>query len=91
METKGSSLPYCMLKAGALHFAVVVGTGFVLGPIRVLWLVPHFGEGAAELIEAPIMLIVIGVAARWIARRHAALPTPSIYTSRPSVFSEGFE
>jgi hypothetical protein len=28
------------LKAGMLYFAIVFGTGFVLGPIRILWAVP---------------------------------------------------
>ena len=28
-----------LLKAGATYFALVFGAGFVLGPIRILWLV----------------------------------------------------
>ena len=65
-----------VLKASALYFVLVFGAGFVLGPIRILWLVPRVGERTAELIEAPIMLVVIVLAARWIARRLAAPPTP---------------
>jgi hypothetical protein len=38
-----------VLKAGALYFALVFGAGFVLGSIRVLWLVPRIGERTAEL------------------------------------------
>jgi hypothetical protein len=64
------------LKAGALYFVLVFGAGFVLGPIRILWLVPRVGERTAELMEAPIMLGVIVLAARWIARRVAGPPTP---------------
>ncbi len=56
-------------KAGAIYFAVVFGTGFILGPLRILWLVPRVGERTAELIETPIMLLVIVFAARWVARR----------------------
>jgi hypothetical protein len=37
----------------------VFGTGFVLGPIRVLWAVPRLGERVAELMEAPLMLVAI--------------------------------
>jgi hypothetical protein len=40
------------LKVGALYFAAVFATGFVLGAIRTLWLVPRMGTRAAELIEA---------------------------------------
>lgn len=62
------------LKAGALYFALVFGAGFVLGPIRILWLVPRFGTRTAELMETPLLLAVIIVAARWVVRR-LALPS----------------
>ncbi len=64
------------LEAGVLYFAVVFGVGFVLGAVRVLWLLPRLGERLAELLEAPIMLIVIILAARWTARRLALPATP---------------
>ncbi len=64
-----------ILKTGILYFALVFGAGFVLGPIRVLWLVPRVGTRIAELMEAPVMLVVIILAARWITARFA-LPTP---------------
>jgi hypothetical protein len=57
------------LKAGATYFLVVFGAGFVLGPIRILWVVPQLGMRTAELLEVPIMLIVIFLAARWLVRR----------------------
>jgi hypothetical protein len=57
------------LKAGLLYFALVFAAGFVLGPIRILWLVPRVGQRAAELIEMPLMLVVIVFAARWTVRR----------------------
>lgn len=44
----------------------------MLGPIRVLWAVPRFGTRMAELMEMPIMLVVIVVAARWIGRDRPA-------------------
>jgi len=60
----------------ALHyFACVFGAGFVLGAIRVPLLVPRLGVRWAELIEMPLMLAVIVVAARWVVRRHALGPT----------------
>lgn len=57
------------LKAGVLYFVLVFGAGFVLGPIRILWLVPRLGERVAELVELPIMLVVIVMSARWVVRR----------------------
>jgi hypothetical protein len=62
--------------AGLLYFLLVFGAGFVLGPIRVLWLVPRLGTRTAELLEMPIMLAVIVAAARWLVRRLAVLPDP---------------
>lgn len=63
-----------ILGAGALYFALVFGTGFVLGPVRVLWAVPRFGERLAELMEMPVMLAAMALAARWVARRLALAP-----------------
>ncbi|MFI5102663.1 MAG: hypothetical protein ACHP9V_04735 [Terriglobales bacterium] len=64
-----------ILKAGALYFAFVFGAGFILGPIRIVWVVPRLGTRTAELLEAPIMLVIAVIAARWIARRLAVPPT----------------
>jgi hypothetical protein len=66
-----------ILKAGVLYFALVFGAGFVLGPIRILWVVPRFGTRMAELMETPIMFVVTIAAAWWIARRLAMPFTPS--------------
>ena len=60
-----------ILKAAAVYFGIVFGAGFVLGAIRVIWVVPRLGERAAELIEGPLMLAVTIVAARWVVRRVA--------------------
>src|SRR4030065_1993065 len=65
-----------ILKAGVLYFALVFGAGFVLGPIRILWVVPRFGTRVAELMETPIMFVVTILAARWIVRRLAVPPKP---------------
>ena len=55
-----------ILKAGVLYFALVFGAGFVLGPIRILWVVPRFGTSMAELMETPIMFMG-GMGGRWDA------------------------
>jgi hypothetical protein len=66
-----------ILKAGVLYFALVFGAGFVLGAIRILWVVPRFGMRIAELMETPIMLVITILAARRIVRHLAIPPTPS--------------
>lgn len=49
----------------------------MLGPIRILWAVPRFGERTAELMETPIMFVVIVLAARWTCRRLSVPSMPS--------------
>lgn len=66
-----------VLKASVLYFAVVFGAGFLLGPVRLLWVVPRLGARVAELLEAPIMFVITILAARWVVRRLAVPPTPS--------------
>jgi len=63
-----------ILKAGVLYFALVFGAGFVLGTVRTLWVVPRLGTRLAELMEAPIMLLVTIMAARWVVR-HLVIPS----------------
>jgi hypothetical protein len=61
------------LKAGVLYFTLVFAAGFVLGTVRTLWAVPRLGVRMSELMEAPIMLGVSVLAARW-AVRHVDIP-----------------
>ena len=65
------------IEAGVLYFSLVFGTGFVLGTVRTLWVVPRVGERKAELMETPIMLVVTILAARWIVLHLAIPPTSS--------------
>jgi hypothetical protein len=64
-----------VLRAGLLYFALTFGAGFVLGPIRILWLEPRLGVRTAELLEMPVMVAVIFVAARWVTGRLAVPPS----------------
>ena len=64
-----------VLTAGFSYFALVFGAGFLLGAIRVPLLVPRFGERIAELLEMPVMFIVILLSARFIVTRFALPPT----------------
>lgn len=70
------------IKAAASYFGLVFGTGFVLGSVRVPFLVPRLGVRVAELVETPFMLVAIVLAARYVTRRFAL---PSTYGIRLSV------
>ena len=66
------------LKAATLYFALVMGAGFVLGVIRVPFLVPRLGERYAELLEMPFMFAVIVYAARHVIERFQLAPARSV-------------
>jgi hypothetical protein len=66
-----------ILKASMVYFGVVFGAGFLLGPVRIFWVVPRLGLRMAELAEEPIMLVIIILAARWAVRRFAVSPKAS--------------
>jgi hypothetical protein len=68
-----------ILKAGVLYFAIVFGAGFMLGFIRIHWVVPRFGTRMAELMETPIMFVITIVSAWWLVR---CLAVPSTLSSR---------
>ena len=67
-----------IVKAGLAYFALVMGVGFLLGMVRVPFLVPRLGERMAELIEMPVMFVVIGLSARFVIRRFTLPVTPSV-------------
>jgi hypothetical protein len=71
-QTNTNELPM-IVTAALAYFALVFGAGFILGPIRILFIVPRFGVRVAELIEFPIMLAVIVVAAKWLVRKFQLL------------------
>lgn len=62
------------IKAILSYFGIVLGTGFALGVVRVPLRVPRLGERYAELLEMPIMLLVIVLAARYVVRRFELAP-----------------
>jgi hypothetical protein len=64
------------------YFAIVFGVGFLLGIVRVIWLVPQLGFRYAELIEMPFMLLAVFFAARRVTQYFAV---PSIASTRLTV------
>jgi hypothetical protein len=52
--------------ATLLYFGIVFAAGFLLGPIRVLWLEPRVGPTVAVLCETPFLLAAMALAARWV-------------------------
>ncbi|MCL9983490.1 MAG: hypothetical protein NBV60_10075 [Erythrobacter sp.] len=58
-----------ILRAAAVYWAAVFALGFVLGTIRVTWLIPLVGLTPATLIELPLILTGSWLAAGWVLRR----------------------
>ena len=48
------------------YFGLVFATGFLLGTLRVFFLVPCLGERRAELTEMPLMIAATLLVARWL-------------------------
>lgn len=55
--------------AAIVYWAVVFALGFVLGTIRVTWVIPLIGLLPATIIELPIILAANWFAAGWLVRR----------------------
>ena len=60
-----------IIRCGFAYFALVFAAGFALGFIRVLFLVPRLGVRTAELLEMPLMLLVVVSAAKFVVKRFA--------------------
>lgn len=67
-------------KAGAAYAGLAFAAGFLLGLPRVLVLEPRLGALASVAIEAPIMLAVSVLAARWTIRRFRVAPSAGART-----------
>jgi len=63
-----------ILRSGLLYFVLVFAVGFILGPIRIFWIAPRVGASTAQLLEAPVMLVVSVFVARWIIRGFGVPP-----------------
>lgn len=54
-----------LLKYSLAYFGIVFSFGFIFGVMRVLLVVPYLGEQLAEILEAPIMIAVSYLTARY--------------------------
>ena len=63
-----------VLRASLVYFALTFSAGFVLGPLRILFLVPRVGARTADLIEMPVMIGITWLAARWVTRTFSVPP-----------------
>jgi len=54
------------IRLALLYFIIVFAVGFVLGSIRVMFMVPAIGERWAELLEMPLMLLAITYTAKYL-------------------------
>ena len=70
-----------VIEAAITYFALVFGLGFLLGSIRVPFIVPRFGTRKSELLEMPFMLVGILLAARFIVKQFALPDTILDYLS----------
>ena len=66
-----------IIRAALVYFALVLGMGFLLGIVRVTYVVPHIGERWAELAEMPIMGVTIFLAAGYVLRQFPAIRLPA--------------
>lgn len=57
--------------AGIVYFVLVYMAGFGLGAVRQLVVVPRTGSHVAVLIEAPLMIVAMTLAAVFVGRRMA--------------------
>jgi len=63
--------------AAVVYFGLVFGAGFLLGSVRVPFLVPRFGARVAELAEMPLMFAAIWLAAGYVVRKHGSFVSAS--------------
>lgn len=68
-----------VMGAGLIYFAIVFGLGFLLGAIRVPFIVPRLGTRKAELLEMPFMLLGIVLASQFVLKKFVLPNTTSAY------------
>ena len=61
-------------KAGAAYFAIIFSLGFLLGTLRVLFIIPRIGELAATMLELPVILTASWFVSGWLIKRLRVAP-----------------
>ncbi|MBC3767141.1 hypothetical protein [Neptunicella marina] len=74
---RGQSIMVQAIRISILYFLCVFAAGFVLGTVRVLFVVDFIGERNAELMETPVMMIVCWVVARHLVAKNKNVLNPS--------------
>ncbi len=67
------------VKAGAIYFLIVFCAGFLLGTLRVLFIVPKIGELFAVLFELPVILTIAWQASKKLIKNFVI---PTTHTAR---------
>jgi ABC-type uncharacterized transport system permease subunit len=57
------------LKAGAVYFFIVFAVAFIMGTLRVLFVIPVIGETWAVMLEAPLILALSWFVCGWVFTR----------------------
>jgi hypothetical protein len=65
------------IRAGALYFAIVFAAGFVLGALRVTFLMPLIGELPAVALELPVILFISWIVCRRLIAQFSVPATAS--------------
>lgn len=64
------------LQGALAYFSVVFVSRFLLGVFRQAWAVPRLGVTGGELLEAPLLLAAMYLAALWAMRRERVPAAP---------------
>jgi hypothetical protein len=57
------------IRGGLAYFALIFAIGFALGAIRIIYVIPRFGELPAVLLELPVMLASAWLICGWLVIR----------------------
>lgn len=74
LHTRNQKRMFSVVAAGVAYFAIIFGAGFLLGMVRIFFLMPRIGETVAVIVELPVMLMLSWVIAGWLIARFDIAP-----------------